>query len=104
MSAPRIRPDGRTDPDDLMILLFAGMLIGPTILVFAWTSLVGWLVDHQVLLAAARDPLLVIPASDGAGLDLPRLLLLGAVVLGLLAGLGSAIVQVARRRAAEVTR
>ena len=104
MSAPRIRPDGCTDPDDLMILLFAGMLIGPTILVFAWTSLVGWLVDHQVLLAAARDPLLVIPGSNGAGLDLPRLLLLGAVVLGLLAGLGSAIVRVARQRAAEVTR
>lgn len=102
MSASQIRSDGRTDPNDLMILLFAGMLIGPTILVSAWTSLVGWLVKHQVLLDAARDPLVVIPASAGTGLDLPRLLLLGAVVSGLLAALGSAVVRVFRRRAAEV--
>lgn len=102
MSAPRIRPDGRTDPDDLMVLLLLGLLIGPTIVVFAWTSLVGWLVDHQVLLEAARNPLVVIPASDGAGLDLPRLLLLAAVVLGLLAALGSVIVRMVRHRAAEV--
>lgn len=102
MSAPRIRPDGRTDPDDLMVLLLLGLLAGPTIVVLAWQSLVGWLVDHQVLLAAARDPLVVIPASDGAGLDLPRLLLLGAVVLGLLAALGSIVVRMVRNRAAEV--
>jgi hypothetical protein len=104
MSAPRVRPDGRTDPDDLMVLLFAGMLIGPGILVFAWTSLMGWLVDHQVLLEAAADPLMVIPASEGAGLDLPRLLLLGAVVLGLLAFLGSLLVRLVRSRTAEVDR
>jgi len=104
VSAPRSCPDGRTDPDDLMVLLFAGLLIGPTIVVFAWTSLVGWLVDHQVLLEAVADPLVVIPASDGAGLDLPRLLLLTAVVLGVLAFLGSVIVRLARSRSAEVDR
>lgn len=104
MSAHRVRPDGRTDPDDLIILLFAGMLTGPGILLLAWTSLVGWLVDHQVLLEAARDPLVVIPGSEGAGLDLPRLLLIGAVVLGLLAVLGSLIVRLVRSRTAEVDR
>lgn len=98
MSAPRIRPDGRTDPDDLMVLLFLGMLAGPTIVVLAWKSLVGWLVDHQILLAATRDPLVVIPASEGAGLDLPRLLLLGALVLGLLAALGTIVVRLVRNR------
>ncbi|GAA4759027.1 hypothetical protein GCM10023328_47980 [Modestobacter marinus] len=102
MSAQTARPGSGTDPDDLMVLLFAGMLIGPTVLVFAWTSLVGWLVDHQVLLAAARDPLVVVPASDGAGLDLPRLLLLGALLLSLLAALGSAVIRLIRRRTAEV--
>ena len=102
MSAPRIRPDGRTDPDDLMVLLFLGLLAGPTILVLAWRSLVGWLVDHQILLAATRHPLVVIPASDGAGLDFPRLLLLAAVVLVLLAALGSVLVRMVRHRAAEV--
>ncbi|SDY85973.1 hypothetical protein SAMN05661080_04831 [Modestobacter sp. DSM 44400] len=104
MSAPQVRSDGRTDPNDLMVLLFGGMIAGPAILAFAWTSLVGWLTDHHVLVDAAHDPLVVIPASEGAGLDLPRLLLLGALVLGLLAFLGSVAVRVFRSRAAEVDR
>jgi len=99
MSASRVRPDGSTDPDDLMVLLFFGMLAGPTIVVLAWRSLVGWLVDHRILLAATRDPFVVIPASEGAGLDLPRLLLVGALVLGLLAALGSIVVRLVRNRA-----
>ena len=104
MSAPQVRPDGRTDPNDLMVLLFGGMLVGPAILAFAWNSLVGWLVSHHVLVDDAHDPLVVIPASEGAGLDLPRLLLLSALVLGLLAFLGSVVVRVFRSRAAQVDR
>lgn len=104
MSAPRIRPDGSTDPDDLMVLLFGSIFVGPAVLAFAWTSLVGWLIAHHVLVDAAADPLVVIPASEGAGLDLPRLLLLGAVVLGMLAFLGSVIVRLIRNRTAEVDR
>ena len=60
---------------------------------------VAWLLDHQVLIPAASNPLVALPASNGAGLDLPRLLLAGAIALGLIAFLGHRV-----RRAVQVRR
>lgn len=95
---------GSRDDDDLVLLLLIATIAGPGLAVLAWTSIVGWLVDHQVLVDAAARPLLVLPASDGAGLDLPRLLLLAALVLGALALLGSVFTRAIRSRRADVER
>jgi hypothetical protein len=104
MGTPQAWPGTGTTADDLMILLFGAVLAGPAALAFAWSSVVGWLVDHHVLVDAAVDPLLTIPASSGAGLDPPRLLLLSAAVLALLALASSAAIRMVCVRAAGADR
>ncbi|MCO7219517.1 hypothetical protein [Klenkia sp. PcliD-1-E] len=74
--------------DDSLILLVLACFAGPAVLAYFWKQALAWLLDHQVLLPAASNPLVALPASDGAGPDLPRLLLVGAIALGLLAYLG----------------
>lgn len=73
----------------------AVVLVGPLVL---WGRFIGLLVEHQVLVDSDRDPLLVIPKSEGAGLDVARVVLLAGVLVGV-----AAIAWVAtRRRAARM--
>ena len=92
------------DDDDLLVLLLLGTVAGPAILAVAWTSIVDWLLEVHVLVDTVQRPLLVLPASGGAGLDLPRLLLLAAFVLGVFALLGSVLTRAVRSRRADVAR
>lgn len=92
------RPPDATSDDDVLVLLLIGVTVGPGLLVLAWAEVVDWLIAHQVLVPASRQPLLVLPASGDAGLDLPRLLLLAAVLLVVLAVLGHQLRRVLRRR------
>lgn len=73
--------------------LGAVVLVGPLVL---WQRFIGLLVEHQVLVAGGRDPLLVIPKADGAGLDVARLVLLLGVLVAV-----TAIAWVATRRRAS---
>ena len=57
----------------------------------------SWLLENQVLVAAGEQPLLALPASGGAGLDVPRLALAAAALLVVVAGAVSAV----RRRLRE---
>lgn len=75
--------------------LGAVVLVGPLVL---WGRFIGVLVERQVLVEGSRDPLVTIPQSDGAGLDLARVVLLAGVLVG-----AAAIAWVTtRRRAARM--
>jgi hypothetical protein len=93
------RPASSPAEDDALILLVLAYLAGPALLAYFWKQALAWLLDHQVLIPAASNPLVALPASNGAGLDLPRLLLAGAIALGLIAFLGHRV-----RRAVQVRR
>ena len=87
-------PAGRTSDDDLFLLLIVGMLslgaIGG-LLTTMWSRALAWLLEHQVVVPALQHPLVALPGSAGAGLDLPRLALAAAAALLLLAALVGAI-------------
>jgi hypothetical protein len=92
--------ENRTD-DDLFTLVMIGIgSIGAIaggasgLLGGAWSQAVAWLLAHDILVAASTDPLLAMPAADGAGLDLPRLAIAAATALLLLV----AAVDALRRR------
>lgn len=90
----------RTSDDDLIALLIFGTLgFGAAVAAAAtwWTKTVAWLLEYQVLVAAATQPTVALPGSAGAGLDVPRLALTAAVLLVLVAGVVSAV----RRKVAE---
>lgn len=63
-----------------------------------WVRAGVWATEHGVLVAGSGDPLLVIPGLGGAGLDVPRLAIAGAVIV---AGVAVGVGGVARRRAAR---
>jgi hypothetical protein len=93
--------ENRTD-DDLFTLVMIGIgSIGAIaagaagVLGGAWAWAVGWLLAHDILVAASTDPLLTMPAAGGAGLDRPRLAIGAAIVLLLLV---AAIDALRRRR------
>lgn len=65
-------------------LIYMGMLALGAVLGSAgllWLKGATWLVEHQVLVAAAADPLVVIPGTGGAGLDVSRAAIAAAVIL-----------------------
>ena len=69
---------------------------------FLWLKGVEWLIEHNILVAASADPLLVLPASAGAGLDLPRIAIAGGVLLGaVLLSVSAAVRAISRRRRRE---
>jgi hypothetical protein len=87
--------ENRTGDDDLFTLVMIGIgSIGAIaggawgLLGGAWAQAVGWLLAHDILVAGSTDPLLTMPAADGAGLDLSRLAIAaGAALLLLVAGI-----------------
>lgn len=87
---------GRTSDDDLFLLFILGFF-GVAAAATWWAQAVSWLLERQVLVAGAQQPLLALPASGGAGLDVSRLALAAAALIVVVAGAVSAI----RRRLRE---
>lgn len=89
-------------PEEETFLINIGVLALSTLLGSAgllWLKGAAWLVEHQILVAAGQDPLLVVSGTNGAGLDLPRLAIAAAVVLvGLVSLVSAARRSLARRR------
>lgn len=85
------------DGDDTMTLLLIAAIglavIGPAL---AWQQITGWLVDHGVLVDSQTDPVIVVPASGGAGLDISRV----TIIIALLAVSVCGFVVVRARRGA----
>ena len=68
-----------------------------------WLQGANWLVEHQVLVPHAAAPLLEIPATAGAGLDLPRIAIVTGVLLAAIAaGVSAAHRALNRRRHEEL--
>lgn len=77
---------GQPIGDDEFTLALVGVLCWPVlggVLYWAWGQGTGWLVKHQVLVAAKANPLLEIPGMHGAGLDGARLLIAAGILVGL---------------------
>ena len=92
-----------SSPVEEFILLILGCAAAAALLGSAglfWANAVAWLVEHQVLVAAASHPVVAVPGCAGAGLDGPRLAITAATMLALLAWLVSAVCRwlAARRR------
>lgn len=56
-----------------------------------------WMVDKHLLLARSADPLLAIPGAAGAGLDLPRTLIIAGVLAAVAAAAASTLMRIIRR-------
>lgn len=89
--------------EDTTTMIILGILFGPALLAAGLgviaskvPAVAAWLTDHHVLVPPADNPILVLPETGGAGLDLARILPI--VVLLLIALIWS--VWIARQRAA----
>lgn len=69
-------------PNEEITLILLGAAAIPVVLSVAmWHRLLAWLVDQKVLLPAAQEPLVSLPAGEGVGLDAPRLAIAAAVLV-----------------------
>lgn len=73
--------------EQLILMVIAG-LGAPALLVWlgaSWDQATAWATATGLLVAASAQPLVVIPGAAGAGLDLPRLMIVVGVTGLLLA-------------------
>lgn len=86
----------------VIVVLVAGLgVVAGSIAIF-WKTAVGWLLENDLLVPASAGPILELPGTGGAGLDLVGLSVGGGVLLAVLTGLVSLVVRIViRRRRAE---
>lgn len=77
-----------SDDDDVFTIVMMGLGSIGAILAFAatlaatmWTTTITWLLDHDVLVSAAKSPWLSVPNSDGVGLDAQRCFIAAGLLL-----------------------
>lgn len=89
------------DPAEVLSLAVLVLSFGGTIVSLAMGWLDGairWLVVQHVLVPAGQSPLLVIPGTHGAGLDLGRVMIVGSAVALLLVTACAGVLRAGRRR------
>jgi len=71
------------EEDLIAVITVALTAIGSVAVVAAtmWERVVSWLLQQHVVVADVGDPIVTLPASGGAGLDVPRLALLAAALV-----------------------
>ena len=67
--------------EEITVITLAGTGILAVLSVATWHRLLAWMVDQKLLLPAAQDPLVTLPAGAGVGLDVPRLAIASAVLV-----------------------
>lgn len=91
---PRRGGNGLADtPEEELVIIHVAIAAVAALLASAgalWLQGASWLVEHHVLVARAARPLIEVPGTAGAGLDLPRIAIAVAVLLAALAGTISA--------------
>ena len=102
MSNTRYRGNGLADtPEEEVLLIHVGLALLGIVAASAgafWLTGVTWLVERQVLVTAKAEPLVQIPGSGGAGLDIPRLAIIAAVLVAtLVSAVSSARRAISRR-------
>ncbi|MGF0118802.1 hypothetical protein ACQFYA_21115 [Promicromonospora sp. Marseille-Q5078] len=91
-------------PDDEWALIGVAITVFGAITASAgliWLKGVAWLVEHNILVPAEANPLVPIPHTDGAGLDLARLVIAACVVAALIAVTASTAIHKIKRRRQE---
>ncbi len=82
------RGNGLADtPEEELLLIHVALVAAGVVLGSAsaiWLMGATWLVEHQILVAQSADPLLEIPGTNGAGLDLPRVAVAAGVIVAIL--------------------
>jgi hypothetical protein len=78
MSPSKESKETKEQPNDLVWAFLGAVLFGVPALIVGgattgWTNATDWMLEHQVLLPASADPVLPLPATDGAGLDWTRI-------------------------------
>lgn len=92
-------------PEEELVVIFAsvaalGIVVG-SITIF-WEKVVTWLLEQDLLVPASGRPLIVLPETGGAGLDLVGLSCTAGVLLAVVTVLVSMVVRaIVRRRRAE---
>lgn len=72
---------------DLAALVIVGVFAAPAIgaiVLSKWHAVIDWLIGHHLLVPASGAPLVTIPRSDGAGLDLPHIILATCTLVAIL--------------------
>lgn len=79
---------GQQLDDDTTTMILIGLLFGPALLAAGIgvvaaqvPEVASWLTQRNVLVAPADNPLLVIPGTAGAGLDLMRIIPIASAIL-----------------------
>ena len=107
MSNTPYRGNGLADTPEEEILLVhialgaVGIAVGSAGVIW-WKGSV-WLVEHHIFVAGSADPLLEIPGTAGAGLDVARIAILLGIVVALLAIAVSAARRALTRRRENLT-
>ncbi len=72
---------------DIIVMIVVMMVLGSAgaIAAVAWQKVVTWCLEHGLLLPPTASPMLSIPGTTGAGLDLSRIFVVVAVVAALVA-------------------
>ena len=89
--------------DEVQVLIALGVglaIFGPALAALRWAKTVRWMISEGLIVAAESHPLIMLPSSGGAGLDLARLAVIAAVVLAVTA-VSATMIKRRRRLARE---
>lgn len=67
--------------EELTVVSLGASVVAALLTVATWHKLLAYLVEQQILVPASESPVVRMPASNGVGLDAPRLAIAAAALL-----------------------
>lgn len=83
-----MEPSRQNSDTDLIVMIIAGALLlggAGAAVTMMWHKVIAWCLSHGVLVPPSGSPMVALPNTGGAGLDLSRLAVAAAVVVIILA-------------------